>query len=67
MRQNIICADGIDLCLICAIGDTLGEGEGCEFDNQKTEKGCPEFECNEQCRYCPEDCEFLGKLPGKEK
>lgn len=67
MRQNIICADGNDLCLFCYVGEILEDEESCKFDNQKTKDGCPGFVCNEQCRYCPEDCEFLGQLPGKEK
>jgi hypothetical protein len=61
MRQNIKCADGEDICVFCAVGDNLEDPDYCEYDDQKTEDGCPGFECSAQCRECPMDCEFLGK------
>lgn len=60
MRQNIICAEGNNLCLICMRAEDLENDEECKFDKIRTEKRCPGFICNEQCRYCPSDCEFLG-------
>lgn len=59
-KQNIICAGEDDICLFCGIGDELEDQESCKFDSQRTEEGCPGFECMEQCRLCPSDCEFLG-------
>jgi hypothetical protein len=60
-KQNIICTEGHSLCSICMRAEFLENDEPCEFDSQKTNEGCPGFICNEQCRLCPSDCEFLGK------
>ncbi|MDF2889754.1 MAG: hypothetical protein K0R80_121 [Clostridia bacterium] len=59
-RQNVICAGEDGICLFCDIGESLEDADFCEFDSLRTEDGCPGFTCNEQCRLCPSDCEFLG-------
>lgn len=59
LKQNIICAEGLDLCMICNIGESLEEAETCRFILQKTAEDCPGFICSLQCRYCPKNCEFL--------
>ncbi len=66
IKQNIICANNIwlsnNICRICFIGKVLKVWEGkefCEFNNGSTfKKCCSEFICDEQCEYCPDDCEF---------
>ena len=61
MRQNVICTGMDDICLICEIGDSLENADFCEYDSKRTEEECPGFICNEQCRSCPESCEFYQK------
>ena len=60
-RQNVLCAEGDIICMICAVGDDLKDDEPCKFDDQRTDDNCPGFECSEQCRLCPKICEFLYK------
>lgn len=60
-KQDFTCAEGNNLCSICMRSEFLENDEPCEFDSQKTNEGCPGFICNEQCRLCPSDCEFLGR------
>ena len=60
-RQNVKCAGEDGICLFCCKADEIeADNDHCEYDYQKTEEGCPGFECSEQCRECPADCEFLG-------
>ncbi len=60
VRQNVLCAGEDGICLFCMIGEDLEGDQVCKFDNQRTDKECPGFQCCEQCRECPKDCEFLG-------
>lgn len=62
IKQNAACAGEEDdgICMFCSIGDELVDDEQCKFDSQKINNDCPGFECSEQCRECPGDCEFLG-------
>lgn len=59
--QNIECAGADGICVICALGEELKDNEPCQYDAMRGEDECPGFECAEQCRLCPEDCEFYGK------
>lgn len=60
------CLDEFEsLCMFCAVTDSEenfdNDNDICKYDNQKTEKHCPGFVCNEQCRKCDLSCEMLSK------
>ena len=59
--RNIECAGADGICTICVIGEDLEEDAPCRYDAMRDGDGCPGFECAEQCRLCPEDCEFLRR------
>ncbi len=59
MRKNIECAGEDGICMICINGEDLENDKQCQYDIFLDESGCLKFECSEQCRLCPTDCEFL--------
>lgn len=59
MKKHIECAGEDGICAICALGEELEDDDPCRYDGLRGEEECPGFECAEQCRLCPADCEFL--------